>query len=130
MSSLSKGIALAGLQCALALSLTGKLFYDRATCPRVWVKTLPYDPNLPIRGRYLALTLAPEPGALYSDRTTKQRVVFFVPEHQTEVDSLRFRRNPPELWAEVTIPRKGPPRPIRLGIKKEGQIQPAQGIAP
>jgi hypothetical protein len=125
MSSLRKGIALAGLQCALALSLTGKLFYDRAKCPRVWVKTLPYDPNLPIRGRYLALTLAPDAGALYSDQTTGQRVVFFVPEHQTEVDSLRSRRNSPELWAEVTIPRKGPPRPIRLGIKKDGQIQPS-----
>jgi hypothetical protein len=89
------------------------------------VKTLPYDPNLPIRGRYLSLTLAPDAGALYFDRTTKQRVVFFVPEHQTEVESLRFERNPPELWAEVTIPREGPPRPIRLGIKKDGQIQPS-----
>jgi hypothetical protein len=28
------------------------------------------------------------------------------------------------LWAEVTIPRKGPPRPIRLGVKRNGRIQP------
>jgi hypothetical protein len=126
MTLLRKGIILGALQCALVLSLTGKLLYDRATCPRVWVKTLPYDPNLPIRGRYLSLALAPDAPAPYFDRTTNQRVVFFVPEHQTEVDSLRFQRNAPELWAEVTIPRKGPPRPIRLGIKKDGQIQPVQ----
>ncbi len=124
MNSLRKGIILGVLQCALVLSLTGKLLYDRATCPRVWVKTLRYDPNLPIRGRYLSLTLAPEPGAQYFDRTSNQRVVFFVPEHPAEFESLGFRPNAPELWAEVTIPRKGPPRPIGLGIKKDGQIQP------
>jgi hypothetical protein len=124
MNSLRKGIVLGALQCALVLSLTGKLLYDRATCPRVWVKTLPYDPNLPIRGRYLSMTLAPGPGSAYFDRTTNQRVVFFVTEHQTAADALRFRRDSPELWAEVTIPRKGPPRPIRLGIKNNGQIQP------
>jgi hypothetical protein len=126
MNSLRKGIILGVLQCTLVLSLTGKLFYDRATCPRIWVKTLPYDPNLPIRGRYLALTLAPDAGAQYFDRTANQRVDFFVPEHETEVDSLRFHPNAPELWAEVTIPHKGPPRPIRLGIKRDGQIRPVQ----
>ena len=29
-----------------------------------------------------------------------------------------------ELWAEVTLPKKGPPRPIRLGIKKNGVLTP------
>jgi hypothetical protein len=124
MSVLWKGIILAALQCALVLSLTGKLFFDRATCPRIWVKTLPYDPNLPIRGRYLSLTLAPEAGVPYFDRTSRQRVVFFVPEHQAAVDAPRFGPNAPELGAEVTIPRKGPPRPIRLGLKKDGLLQP------
>jgi hypothetical protein len=126
MNSLRKGIVLGALQCALVLSLTGKLLYDRATYPRIWVKTMPWDPNLPIRGRYLSLMLAPDAGAPYFDRTTNQRVAFFVPEHPTEVDALRFRPNAPEVWAEVTIPRKGPPRPIRIGIKRDGQIQPVQ----
>ena len=80
-----KGILLAGLQCALVLSLAGKLVYDRATRPRVWVKTQRYDPDLPIRGRYLSLQLAPEGGAPYFDRTRNQRVVFFVPEHSSGV---------------------------------------------
>jgi|SRR5579864_238311 len=124
MNPLRKGIVLGALQCAFVLSLTGKLLYDRATRPRIWVKTMPWDPNLPIRGRYLSLILSPEAGAPYFERTNHERVVFFVPEHRTEVDSLRFRRNAPELWAEVTIPRKGPPRPIRLGLKQDGEIQP------
>jgi hypothetical protein len=124
MNSLRKGIILGALQCALVLSLTGKLLYDRSTRPRIWVKTMPWDPNLPIRGRYLSLILAPDAGVPYFERTNHERVVFFVPEHQTEVDSLRFRPNAPELWAEVTVPRKGPPRPIRLGLKQGGEIQP------
>ena len=88
------------------------------------MKTRPYDPNLPIRGRYLSLMLTPDAGALYFDRTSNQRVVFFVPEHPEEFESRRFRPDAPELWAEVTIPRQGPPRPIRLGIKQDGEIQP------
>jgi hypothetical protein len=124
MNALRKGIVLGALQCALVLSLTGKLFYDRTTNPRIWVKTMRYDPNLPIRGRYLSLMLAPDTGAPYFDRTSNQRVVFFVPERPEEFEAVVSRPNAPELWAEVTIPRQGPPRPIRLGIKKDGQIQP------
>ena len=63
MKSLYKGILLGALQCGLVLSLAGKLIYDRATCPHVWVRTMPYDPMLPIRGRYLSLALAPDAGA-------------------------------------------------------------------
>jgi len=124
MNSLYKGIIVAVLQCALVMSLTGKLFYDRATCPRVWVKTLPYDPNLPIRGRYLSLVLAPDSDASYFERTNWERVVFFVTERATEADSRRFGPHAEMLWVEVTIPHKGPPRPIRLGFKKDGRIQP------
>lgn len=124
MNSLRKGIVLGGLQCALVLSLTGKLLYDRATCPRVWVKTQRYDPNLPIRGRYLSLMLAPDFGTPYYDRTINRSVLFFVPEHPAEFESQVFRRDAPELWAEVTIPHQGPPRPIRLGLKKAGELEP------
>ena len=81
MRLLQKGLIFAGLQCLMVLSLTGKLLYDRATCPRVWVKTAPWDPNLPIRGRYLSLQLQPESGAAYFTETYHQRVLFFVPEH-------------------------------------------------
>jgi hypothetical protein len=29
-----------------------------------------------------------------------------------------------ELWVEVTLPRRGPPRPIRLAVKKDGVLTP------
>ena len=49
-------------------------------------------------------------------------VAFFIPEHVP--DPLR-RQEDEELWVEVTIPKKGPPRPIRLGVKKsDGPIVP------
>ena len=126
MSLLRKGLILAGLQCLIALSVTGKLFYDRATCPRVWVRTMPRDPSLPIRGRYLALRLVPEDGVPYSDQTNGKQVLFFVPEHTTELETMRRGPGAPEVWAEVTIPRKGPPRPIRLGLKRAGTVEPVK----
>jgi len=123
MTGLQKGLIVAALHCAIGLSLSGKLMYDRATRPRVWVQALPWDPSLPIRGRYLALRLKADAGTQYFRETNDQRVLFFVPEHLTEIE----RRNDfllPDVWAEVTIPRKGPPRPIRLGVKRDGQIRP------
>lgn len=122
MNVLSKGLILGALQCAVVLSLGGKLLYDRATCPRVWVKTVPWDPSLPIRGRYLSLRLSSQPGDAHFVDTNDQRVVFFVPEQMTQIEMDRGA----EIWAEVTLPRKGPPRPIRLGVKKDGQIVPVQ----
>jgi hypothetical protein len=123
MTLTRKGLILAAFQCLLALSLSGKLLYDRATCPRVWVKTAQWDPNLPIRGRYLALRLMPERDALWYGNTNAQMVVFFVPEHALPFETGLFRRDAPELWAEVTIPHKGPPRPIRLALKKAGKLE-------
>jgi hypothetical protein len=123
MTLTRKGLILAVFQCLLALSLSGKLLYDRATCPRVWVKTAQWDPNLPIRGRYLALRLTPESGTQWYGETNGQMVLFFVPEHTLPFEIMRWRRDAPELWAEVTIPRKGPPRPIRLALKKAGKLE-------
>ena len=188
MKPIYKGLLLAALQLALVLSLGAKLLYDRATRPRAWAKAVPYDPNLPIRGRYLSLRLEVEaPGirppseaerkgwesqrqwawALYGspavvalsaedgrliarresgaenyeayreDRNTVQfrigpdgksfpvllnPVVYFIPEHAEDPSR---RPQGEELWVEVTIPKKGPPRPIRLGVKKgDGLITP------
>jgi len=48
-------------------------------------------------------------------------VAFFIPEHANNPARL----NPgEELWVEVTVPKKGPPRPLRLGIKKDGILTP------
>src|SRR6478672_3033125 len=63
MKPLHKGLAIAVIHILIVLSLGGKLLYDRAHRPRVWVRTGQVDPDMPIRGRYLTLNLrvrAPE----------------------------------------------------------------------
>ena len=49
------GILLLAIQLVLVLSVAVKYLYERKTSPRVWVRTAQYDPQLPIRGRYLAV---------------------------------------------------------------------------
>ena len=51
----------------------------------------------------------------------QEPVEFFISEHASDPS-----RHPPgeELWVEVTVPPKGPPRPIRLGMKKAGVLTP------
>ena len=157
LTRMQKGIALAVIHVALVGSLFGKLIIDRNTRPRVWARTLPYDPNLPIRGRYLRMRvevavrgtntirgawmqskLIAESGQLVaitsddssdvesvqvgpadiSKGTLAEPVTFFIPEHAQDPTALLGRGE--EIWVELTVPKKGPPRPIRLGIKRNG----------
>jgi len=167
MSPRTRSLILATVHVAIVLSLGAKLLYDRTTRPRVWVKTAPVDPNLPIRGRYVRLQLVvdapsipgatkrrqaqpvmlrvendrliaeldPSPSPLTDLRVFRQSLpggetvtilspplAFFISE-QARDPSLRAEGE--ELWVEVTVPKKGPPRPIRLGTKKgNGPITP------
>ena len=171
MTLLVKGLVIAAVHVGLVASLGAKLLYDRATLPRVWALTTPYDPNLPIRGRYVSLQLVVEPRGvgetkpglvsqqpqpinlrvegdrLVAEATARpedydpsdlhlrfidrrgekvpvlaEPVAFFIPEH---IPDPSRRQDGEELWVEVTIPKKGPPRPIRLGVKKgDGPIIP------
>jgi hypothetical protein len=92
------------------------------------------DPYLPIRGRYVRLVAEsafqalPAPGTPAGAREFRLQpaeplhkipnrigLAFFIPEN---VPDPSQRAADEELWAEVTIPKKGPPRPIRLGVKK------------
>jgi hypothetical protein len=173
MNPFVKGLIIAVIHVCLVSALGAKLLYDRATQPRVWVKTAPYDPDLPIRGRYVSLQVIVEPRGikemkqgpesrwqpaqpvvlrienerLFAEAKPKNRqhnssglqarytkigdesvvvldepVAFFIPEHLPDPS-----RRPPgeQLWVETTIPKKGMPRPIRLGVKKDdGPIVP------
>jgi hypothetical protein len=47
-------------------------------------------------------------------------VTFFLPEHAAGP----LLRRGDEIWAEVTIPRKGPPRPIQLALKTPSEWKP------
>lgn len=55
MTRRGAGIGLAIAHVALVGSLGLKLLVDRARLPRAWVRTMPFDPSTPLRGRYLRL---------------------------------------------------------------------------
>jgi len=143
-----RGIAVLVVQCAIALSVYGKYTLDRERLPRAWAKAAPVDPNLPIRGRYLAIRLEVETGprpseagllsirdgrlVLESDSAPfassthvramrtgdrwvlQDPVAFFLPEHAADPSIVPRGK---QLWVEVSVPPKGPPRPIRLEVR-------------
>ena len=53
--SLRAGLAVAVLHVLLIGSIYAKFQLDRASYPRVWVRTVSYDPETPFRGRYVNL---------------------------------------------------------------------------
>jgi hypothetical protein len=162
VNAFAKGLVIAAAQVALAASVGAKFLWDRSHYPRVWAETAPYDPDLPIRGRYVSISVlvqtarvpAKKEGELpdafqarleiFEDRlyavedgngrhwVQKRRcgeadcwqlanpVAFFIPEHA--VDPSR-RPAGEALWVEVTVPPTGPPRPLRLGIRKAGDAE-------
>jgi hypothetical protein len=175
MKPLTKALVVAAIQVVIVCSLGAKLLYDRHTRPQVWFKTARYDPNLPIRGRYLALQLELNdprsqeelsekfhaetqnawagfgyecgsiverdnaPTVVFDNSPTydcdnlrfgrwataggavrlrlEEPVLFFIPD---TAEDPRSWRTGDETWVLATIPRKGPPRPIALGVKKSG----------
>lgn len=50
-------LVLLATQLVLVLCVAGKYWRERRSCPRAWVKTRQFDPNQPLRGRYLGLQL-------------------------------------------------------------------------
>ena len=45
------------IQLAIVSSIAAKYLYERFTCPRVWTRSMVYDPELLMRGRYASLQL-------------------------------------------------------------------------
>src|ERR1039457_4048766 len=60
MKPVYRGIAVTVLQCLIVLSVAGKYALDRERLPRVWAMAAPFDPYLPVRGRYVSLHLQVE----------------------------------------------------------------------
>jgi len=61
------------------------------------------------------------PGASCEALRLEEPVDFFISEHA--VDPTRLGSGQ-ELWIEVTVPSKGPPRPLQLAIKDNGAWRP------
>ena len=165
MTPLAKGLVLGAVQVLLVGSVGAKFLYDRAQFPRLWVETAPYDPVMPIRGRYVNIVLLVdaerEESPVESDKAPNmylarleargghlvavqddedgkhwvssrrcgarqcwqltQALAYFIPEHAADPS-----RTPggATLWAEVTLPPTGAPRPLRLGVKQGEAIEP------
>jgi len=165
MTPLAKGLVVGAIQVLLVAGIGAKFLYDRSHYPRLWVETAPYDPDMPIRGRYVNIALLvdaerspPDSGADHAPNMFMARLeargdrlvaiqddgngrhwirsarcgerscwqlaeplAYFIPEHA--IDPSR-----PEvgaaLWAEVTLPPTGAPRPIRLGLRRGESIEP------
>jgi hypothetical protein len=181
-------IAVLAIQLVLVSSIAAKYLYQRWRCPRVWTRVFAYDPELPMRGRYLSLQLAvdgcrstlPNAGqanfprdvngaptkGIYAIRGAPVRfaanlkvednrlLAIRIPDQESSVsgqwvtagsdaacDQMRLEepadffiadtaKNPvpvrpgQELWIEVTVPPKGPPRPIQLALKDQGVWKP------
>jgi GDYXXLXY protein len=167
MTPLAKGLVVGAAQVLLVASVGAKFLYDRANYPGLWVETAPFDPDMPIRGRYVNIALRVEadraaPGesdrapnmylarleargdalvAVQDDDNGRHWVrsgrcgegdcwllaaplAYFIPEHG---DDPSRQPEGSTLWAEVTLPPSGAPRPVRLGVKKGDAIEP---IAP
>jgi len=181
-------LALLVIQLALVSIIAAKYLYQRWTCPRVWTRTATYDPELPMRGRYLSLQLVVDgcqstlpsakaaqfprdfsgavkpgpfvmrpvpvsfranlkvannrliavqvegdesgrvgeevsaaPGAACDQMRLAAPVNYYISD--TAKSPLPLKPGQ-ELWVEVTIPPKGPPRPIQLAMKDNGVWKP------
>jgi hypothetical protein len=182
-------VAVLAIQLTLVCSIAAKYLYQRWTCPRVWTRTAAFDPQLPMRGRYLSLQLTVDgcqstlpsarqaefprdvngaavsgrfgiAAADYSEFPAELKVIdnrlaaihirdpkdsrssqmvtawrattcdqmrlaapvfFYIAEHAKSPMPLARGA---ELWIEVTVPPKGPPRPIQLALKQDGAWEP------
>ena len=166
------------IQLALVSSVAAKYLYQRRSCPRVWTRVESFDPELPMRGRYLSLHLTvdacgntyqtvnqlkttqtapyavidsfPARLSVKNNRLVATRIPgvgrsnlnptvivprgapcdalrlwkpvdFYISEHAAVPAPIQPNQ---ELWVEVTVPPKGPPRPIQLALKDGGIWKP------
>jgi len=61
------------------------------------------------------------PGSSCENLRLDEPVNFYLPEHATSPLPVK---SGDELWIEVTVPPKGPPRPIQLALKQNGAWRP------
>jgi hypothetical protein len=60
-------------------------------------------------------------GSSCNDLYINEPVDFYIAEHVADPTPLRQGQ---ELWIEVTVPPKGPPRPLQLALKQDGAWKP------
>jgi hypothetical protein len=183
-------VALLVIQLALVSLIAAKYLYQRWRCPRVWTLAQGYDPELPMRGRYIQTqlrvdgcqstlpsakaaqfprdfsgavkpgpyTMRPMPVKFRADLKVENNRLIAVQVEGDEsgtageevsampgaaCDQMRLMtpvnyyisdtaKSPlplkpgQELWIEVTVPPKGPPRPLQMALKDNGVWKPVE----
>ena len=66
-------------------------------------------------------TVSAPPGAPCDQLSLSQPVDFYIPDNATDPTRLKPGR---QLWIEVTLPPKCPPRPLQLALKDNGAWKP------
>jgi hypothetical protein len=150
-----RGLVLGGIQVLLALSVSGRFLYDRVTLPRAWARAAPVDPEMPIRGRYVRIQIELDSSQpLFSGSGTVELSVsagrlvakpsgrglnvtrgrdgrwalaeplaYFIP---PGIPDPSVRKPGEELWVELSVPEQGAPRPLRLGVRRDGTLTPLE----
>jgi hypothetical protein len=182
-------VSLLVIQLTIVSLIAAKYLYQRWTCPKVWTRTVAYDPEMLMRGRYLSLLLivdgcqstlpsaaeatmprsvdglpvgqkysvnsqspvdfpatlkvqgnrlvairipdadsqaggqmvSASPGLSCEYFKLDAPVDFYLPEHAADPTRLQAGQ---QLWIEVTVPPKGPPRPIQLALQDGSTWKP------
>lgn len=73
------------------------------------------------QGGTLGQAVSVWPGTACDAMRLDTPVDFYLPEHGSDPSRLKSGQ---ELWIEVTVPPKGPPRPIQLALKDNGAWKP------
>jgi hypothetical protein len=107
---------------------TGKRFSIRAEQP------VRFPARLKVEGNKLVAIRIPEsdestqgvmveavPGSSCEDLRLDMPVDFYLAEHAANPTPVGAGK---ELWIEVTVPPKGPPRPVQLALKDGGAWRP------
>lgn len=66
-------------------------------------------------------TVSAAPGTPCDQMRLSEPVDFYIPEHASDPSWVKPGQ---ELWIEVTVPPKGPPRPLQLALKDHGLWKP------
>jgi len=119
MSARKAGLAVLAVQVALVLSVGAKYAWERHHCPMVWARAQQYDPDQPLRGRYLAISLYADACGLPAE-PRKIHVTGEVERRYTSLEALEWRVVPAEgitgdlAAVEVEETRPGPSQQLML----------------
>ncbi len=156
---MKRSFLVAVIHAAIILIVWINYAYERETLPRVWTLTAPIDPYDLMRGRYVRLNILAiksgtgdsGTGELYIQDgqlhirdarccvhylrrsqvgpyvNLSESGAYFIPEGVPDPSLLKPGER---LWVEVSVPKRGSPRPLRLEARPGPGTEPQSPLAP